>query len=123
MLCTRALLTPLTPLTDLDKQDLNICLPKPSPSFSQELYRIVLQKLEIDKFTYIHIYIHIYTKYIETANISKDVQRYCNILSINKSVKQALHNDRVTAFKSNKNLKELIGSKKIEHSKVKNIPA
>ena len=62
MLCTRALLTPLTPLTDLDKQDLNICLPKSSPNFSQELYRIVLQKLEIDRFTYI---------YIETlANIS-----------------------------------------------------
>ena len=73
---------------------------------------------------YIYVYIHIYTKYIETlANISKDVQRYCNILSINKSFKQALHNDQVTAFKSNKNLKELIGSTKIEHSKVKNIPA
>ena len=49
-------------------------------------------------------------------NISKVVR---NILSINKAFKEIFQNELVTAFRRNKNLKELIGSNKIEPNKVK----
>ena len=45
------------------------------------------------------------------------------VLSMNKAFKISFQNETVTAFRHNKNLKELIGSNKIEHNKVKNITA
>ena len=57
------------------------------------------------------------------TNISKVFRKYWNILSVNKSFKQIFQNEPVTAFKSNKNLKELIDSYKVEYSKEKNMPA
>ena len=53
-------------------------------------------------------------------NISKVVR---NILSINKAFKEIFQNELVTAFRRNKNLKELIGSNKIEPNKVVSITA
>ena len=52
-------------------------------------------------------------------NISKVVRKYWNILSINKAFKEIFQNEPIIAFRRNKNLKELIGSSKIEHNKVK----
>ena len=46
-------------------------------------------------------------------NISKVVRKHWNILSINNSFKEIFQNERVTAFKCNKNLKKIIGSNKI----------
>lgn len=51
-------------------------------------------------------------------HISKVVRKLWNILSIKKSL-WIVQNEPVTALKGNKNLKELINSKKIESSKVK----
>ena len=45
-------------------------------------------------------------------NISKIIRNNWNILSVNKSLKRVFQNDQVTAFKHNKNLKELISSNK-----------
>ena len=52
-------------------------------------------------------------------NISKVVRKQWNVLSINKSSKEFVQNELVIAFKCNKNLKELIGSNKTKHNKVK----
>ena len=52
-------------------------------------------------------------------DISKVVCKCWNILYINKAFKEIFQNEPVTAFRRNKNLKELIGSNKIEHNKVK----
>ena len=51
-------------------------------------------------------------------HISKVVRKLGNILSIKKSL-LIFQNEPVTGLKHNKNLKELINSKKIESSKVK----
>ena len=56
------------------------------------------------------------------TNISKVFRKCWNILSVNKSFKWIFQNEPVTAFKSNKNLKELIDSYKVEYSKEKNMP-
>ena len=47
-------------------------------------------------------------------NISKVIRKYWNLLEINESLKEIFNCQPVTAFKRNKNLKELIGSNKIE---------
>ena len=52
-------------------------------------------------------------------NISKVVRKHWNILFMNKTFKEIFQNELVTAFRRNKNLKEIIGSNKIEHNKVK----
>ena len=52
-------------------------------------------------------------------NISKVDRKHWNILSINKANKENFQNKLIVAFTCNKNLKELIGSTKIEHNKVK----
>ena len=49
-------------------------------------------------------------------NISKFVRKYRNI---NKAFKEIFQNEPVTAFRRNKNLKDLIGSSKLEQNKVK----
>ena len=43
------------------------------------------------------------------------------MLSVNKSLKKSFQNEPVAAFKCNKNLKELIGSNKIENNIVNKI--
>ena len=53
------------------------------------------------------------------TNINKVVRKYWNILSINKAFKEIFQIELVTTFARNKNLKELIGSNKIKHNKVK----
>ena len=52
-------------------------------------------------------------------NTTKVVRKHWNILSINKALDEIFQNEPVAAFRRNKNLKKLIGSNKIEHSKVK----
>ena len=52
-------------------------------------------------------------------NTTKVVRKHWNILSINKAFDEIFQNEPVAAFRRNKNLKKLIGSNKIEHSKVK----
>ena len=51
--------------------------------------------------------------------ISKVARKHGNILSINQEFKQILRNEQLTSFRRNKKLKELIGSNKIVHSRVK----
>ena len=46
-------------------------------------------------------------------------QKNWNLLAINESLKEVFNCEPITAFKQNKNLKELIGSNKIEKNKVK----
>ena len=50
--------------------------------------------------------------------ISKVFHKHWNILHINKAFKEIFQNEAVTAFRCNKNLKELISSNKIEHKKI-----
>ena len=52
-------------------------------------------------------------------NISKVIRKYWNLLEINECLKEILNCQSITAFRPNKNLKELIGSDKIEKNKVK----
>ena len=52
-------------------------------------------------------------------NISNIVQRNWSILQINKDLREVFQNAPITAFKRNKNLKELIGGNKIENNRVK----
>ena len=52
-------------------------------------------------------------------NISKIVLKHWNILSLSKAFKEIFQSALVTAFRCNKNLKELIGSNKIKYNKVK----
>ena len=54
-------------------------------------------------------------------NISKIIRKNWNILSVNRSLKKIFQNEPVTAFKRNKNFKELIDSNKIQNSIVKKI--
>ena len=54
-------------------------------------------------------------------NITKVVRKHWNNLPINKEFKEIYQNEQVTTFRRNKNLKEVIGSNKIEQNKVKNI--
>ena len=54
-------------------------------------------------------------------NISKIIRKNWNILSVNRSLKNFFQNEPVTAFKRNKNFKELIDSNKIQNSIVKKI--
>ena len=56
-----------------------------------------------------------------SPNISKIIRKNWNILSFNKSLKKFFQNKLVTAFKQNKNLKELICSNKTENNIVKKI--
>ena len=51
-------------------------------------------------------------------SISKVFCNHWNILYINKAFKEFFQNEPVTAFRRNKNLKELIGSNKIEYDKL-----
>ena len=52
-------------------------------------------------------------------NISKMIRKYWNLLAINESLKEKFNSQPITAFGRNKNLKELIGSNRIEKNKVK----
>ena len=52
-------------------------------------------------------------------NTSKMIRNYWNLLAINKSLKEIFNCQPITAFRRNKNLKELIGGNKIEKNKVK----
>ena len=52
-------------------------------------------------------------------NISKVAHKLWNILSIKKAFKEIFQNEPVTAFRHDKNLKELMGGNKIEYNKVK----
>ena len=52
-------------------------------------------------------------------NINKVIRKHWNILEINESLKEIFNCQPITAFRRNKNLKELIGSNKIEKNKVK----
>ena len=54
-------------------------------------------------------------------NMSKIIRKNWNILSVSESLKKNLQNEPVKTFKHNKNLKELIGSNKIENNIVKKI--
>ena len=54
-------------------------------------------------------------------NISKIIKKHWDILSINQSLKEVFQNKPITAFKRNKNIKDMIGSKKIENNKVKKL--
>ena len=52
-------------------------------------------------------------------NVKKLVRDDWVFLSINKSLKEICQTEPTTAFRRNKNLKELIGSNKVEYGKVK----
>ena len=52
-------------------------------------------------------------------NISKVGRKNWNNLSVNKAFKEIFQNELATAFRRNKNLKELVRSNKIEYTKVK----
>ena len=52
-------------------------------------------------------------------NISKVIQKHWNLLEINESLKEIFNYQQITAFRQNKNLKELIGSHKIAKNEVK----
>ena len=52
-------------------------------------------------------------------NISKVFRKHWNLLLINDSLKETFNCQPITAFKRNVNLRELIGSNKIEQGKVK----
>ena len=52
-------------------------------------------------------------------NISKVIRKHWNLLAINESLKEIFNCQPIAAFRRNKNLKELIGSNKIEKNKVK----
>ena len=54
-------------------------------------------------------------------NSSKVIQENWSLLAINKSLKEILNDELITAFQWNKNLNELIGSNKIENKKVKEV--
>ena len=60
-----------------------------------------------------------YNRFI--PNISKIIQKNWNILSVNESLKKEFQNEQFISFKGIKNLKELIGSNKIENNIVKKI--
>ena len=55
------------------------------------------------------------------SNVSKILRDNWSIRSVNESLKKLFQNKSVTAFKRNKNLKELIGNNKIENNIVKGI--
>ena len=52
-------------------------------------------------------------------NISKVIRKHWNLLELNESLKKIFNCQPTKAFRRNKNLKELIGSNKIEKNKVK----
>ena len=52
-------------------------------------------------------------------NISKVIRKHRNLLEINESLKEIINCQPITAFRRNKNLKELTVSNKIEKHKVK----
>ena len=51
-------------------------------------------------------------------NIGKVIRKHWNLLEINEYLKEIFNCQPITAFRRNKNLKEFIGSKKIEKNKV-----
>ena len=59
------------------------------------------------------------TRIPPTLTSSKVMRKHWNLLEINESQKQIFNCQLITAFRRNKNLKELIGSNKTEKSKVK----
>ena len=58
-----------------------------------------------------------YNRYFQ--NISYIVRKHWNILNISRTLKGLFQEEPFTAFKRNRNLKELIGSNCIEDEKVK----
>ena len=52
-------------------------------------------------------------------NIIKVIRKHWNLLEINESLKEIFNCQPITAFRRNKNLKELIGVNKVENNKVK----
>ena len=52
-------------------------------------------------------------------NISKVIRKQWNLPAINESLKEIFNCQPITALRRNKNLKELIGSNKIEKNKIK----
>ena len=58
-----------------------------------------------------------YNRYL--PNISNIVRKHWNILNISRTLQGLLQDEPITAFKRNRNLKELIGSNCIENGKVK----
>ena len=52
-------------------------------------------------------------------NISKVIQKHLNLLAVNKFLKDIFNCLPITAFKRNKNRKELRRSNKIEKNKIK----
>ena len=54
-------------------------------------------------------------------NISNIVRKYWNILNISRTLQGLFEEEPITAFKRNRNLKELIGSNYIENGKVKRV--
>ena len=52
-------------------------------------------------------------------NISKVIQKHWNLQEINESLKEIFNYQKITVFRQNKNLKDLIGSHKIAKNKVK----
>ena len=52
-------------------------------------------------------------------NITKIIQKNRNILQINKALKEIFKNEPIAAFKQNKNIKEIIGTHRIENARVK----
>ena len=58
-------------------------------------------------------------------NLTAVVRENWNILQTNKNLRELFQEQPITAFKRNKNLKEIIGSTRIENGKIKkfNIPS
>ena len=52
-------------------------------------------------------------------NISNIVRKHWNVLNISRTLQGLFQEEPITAFKTNRNLKELIGSNCIENGKVK----
>ena len=62
---------------------------------------------------------HIYNRFL--SKLRKMFSKNWNIISVNESLNRVFQNKLVIASKCNKNLKELIGSSKIENNIVKRI--
>ena len=58
-----------------------------------------------------------YNRFLQ--NISNIVRKHWNILNISRTVQGLFQKEPITAFKRNRNLKEIIGSNCIENGKVK----
>ena len=100
------------------EQGYNLVLLEKHTKTVRELDRNELIKVN-KKDTPINSRIPLEITYNQFLNISKIFRKKLNILSVNISLRKVFQNEPITAFKRNKNLREFIGSNKIESNIVK----